>query len=39
VAYDQVLSKYSILRHTKDDDSNHWRTHEADSGPWSAGLP
>ena len=39
VAYDQVFSTYSILRHAKDDDSNQWRTREADSGPWPAAGP
>lgn len=39
VVYDQGLNKYSILRHTKDEDDHKWRTAEADNGPWAAAGP
>lgn len=39
VVYDQALSKYSILRHTKCEDEDEWTTAEADNGPWAAAGP
>jgi hypothetical protein len=39
LVFDQVFSKYSILHHAKDSDAHHWRTSEADNGPWAAAGP
>jgi hypothetical protein len=39
VVYDQALSKYSILRHTKAEDEDEWTTAEADNGAWAAAGP
>jgi hypothetical protein len=39
LVYDQVASRYSILRHARDDDSDHWVTVEADNGPWPGAGP
>ncbi len=39
VVYDQVLSKYRILLHSKAEDEDEWTTFEADNGPWSAAGP
>jgi hypothetical protein len=39
LVYDQDHSKYSILQHAKADQASHWRTREADGGPWAAAGP
>ena len=39
MVYDQALSKYSILRHTKCEDEDEWTTADADNGPWAAAGP
>jgi hypothetical protein len=39
VVFNQVLGKYSILRHMKAEDEDEWTTREADNGPWSAAGP
>jgi hypothetical protein len=39
LVYDQALSKYSILQHFKNHEDHHWRTFEADNGPWAGAGP
>jgi hypothetical protein len=39
LVYDQTLSKYSILVHSKACHEDEWRSYEADNAPWPAGGP